>query len=298
MNLPRPPLGLRPRSIAVQQRTAEVREAIKRYESADLPVPPEWRVELSCLIEQADVRGCATPVIYGNVESVKANADGSVTLEVRHESARWARWHRTANRLAPPGVSVQIRDRSGEQVVSWAFGGPQKPPFSVKSWRFSYESDARHYEQVWAAVPAGARFKQAQVKTFSLPPHLEPTEKMKGRVFDYGALRELGWTDLELVAEGFYRLVDPQAALRRAAMQEDMPGMLACLRELHTAAPPTVEQRDWMATRWRQTTMPGVDIPKGIKVEVILEPSPSVITRWRFTDPAEARTYDAKQGKS
>ena len=217
MNLPRHPLGLRPRSIAVQQRTSEVREAIKRYEAAGLPVPTEWRVELSCLIEQADVRGCAP-------------------LEARPEPPTLCVWHRTANRLAPPGVSVQIRDRSGKQVASWAFGGPQKPPFPVKSWRFMYGADARHCARVWAEV-------DALRKTAGAPAQLEPTERADGRPLE--SFRETGWTDEQLIRHGYFRRAEPrltptgrsveavEKAFRESVsknLRENMSGILAGLK--------------------------------------------------------------------
>lgn len=44
-----PPIGLRPRNIWVASRIAEIREAIQRYESENVPVPRAWRAELSAL---------------------------------------------------------------------------------------------------------------------------------------------------------------------------------------------------------------------------------------------------------
>lgn len=44
-----PPLGLRPRYIWVSHRMEEIREAIARYEAADMEVPRAWRAELDAL---------------------------------------------------------------------------------------------------------------------------------------------------------------------------------------------------------------------------------------------------------
>lgn len=45
----KPPMGLRPRNIWVASRIVEIREAIQRYESENVPVPRAWRAELSAL---------------------------------------------------------------------------------------------------------------------------------------------------------------------------------------------------------------------------------------------------------
>lgn len=49
LELPKPPLGLRPRSIWVAARIEEIREAIARYEEAKYQVPRAWRAELAAL---------------------------------------------------------------------------------------------------------------------------------------------------------------------------------------------------------------------------------------------------------
>lgn len=42
----RPPIGLVPRYIWIEQRISVIMRAIIRYEDAGVPVPPEWREEL------------------------------------------------------------------------------------------------------------------------------------------------------------------------------------------------------------------------------------------------------------
>lgn len=49
LELPKPPLGLRPRFIWVAARIEEIREAITRYEAAKHQVPRAWRSELAAL---------------------------------------------------------------------------------------------------------------------------------------------------------------------------------------------------------------------------------------------------------
>jgi hypothetical protein len=44
--LPKPPIGLRPRNIAIQQRVQEILEAMLRYNSAHKKLPAEWVIEL------------------------------------------------------------------------------------------------------------------------------------------------------------------------------------------------------------------------------------------------------------
>lgn len=43
------PLGLRPRYIVVEQRIAEIAQAIERYAKAGVPTPAEWMDELADL---------------------------------------------------------------------------------------------------------------------------------------------------------------------------------------------------------------------------------------------------------
>ena len=46
-----PPLGLRPRFIATEQRIQEIKEACQRYREADYIIPTEWLTEL-CDLKQ------------------------------------------------------------------------------------------------------------------------------------------------------------------------------------------------------------------------------------------------------
>lgn len=238
---------------------------------------------------------------------------GGAPAAVQTPPPKWRAWHCTQIRLAPPGICVQIRDRSGKRIVSWAFGGPQKPPFSVKSWRFSYESDAQHCERVLADVAALR-------ESLGRPVHLEPTGKALRYGCSYDAFRKAGWTDADLIQHGYYRLAESQGAntgrlveatekdfdnALRKTVRENMSWILAELKAMRSGEPakppgvpePFVQQLDWMALRWRQTTMPGVDLPKNIKVEVIVEPPPSPIVRWRFINADEARAHDAKRAQ-
>ena len=265
-----------------------------------------------------------TQVLVEPASGSKTYGPGNpIPLEVAAAIARielptWRVWHRTANRLAPPGVSVDIRDRSGARKLVWAFGGPHKPPFSVKSWRFKNESDALR-------------------KTVGAPAQLEPTERMQGSpsrtALTYQIMRDAGWTDEQLIQRGYYRLAGPrstptgrsleavekeQRAAIREHVRENMSGILAGLKAMHAPAPVTlsppkplpegavmrdgvayapVEQLDWMATRWRQTTIPGAELPRGIRIEVIIDPLRSNVTHWRFIDADQARAHDAKQAK-
>ena len=248
------------------------------------------------------------PAVYGAGGS-SVRYSSAATEKAKPAPPTWQRWHRTANRLAPPGISVRIRDRSGKQVQYWVFGGPHKPPFSVKSWRFSYESDARHCERALAEV-------DYLRKTAGAPAHLEPTEKARGYTLEQ--MHAAGWTDAQLIQ---YEYCRQKAAVRRV-VRAKFPEIFAGLKVMYAAesvkranerlerkcagrghpgvlkdAPAPAEQLDWMATRWRQTTMPGVDIPKGVKVEVVLDPLPSVVTQWRFVDADQARAHDAKRAK-
>lgn len=46
----RPPLGLRPRIIADEQRLQEIKEAIMRFMAADRSIPQEWLDEYNELV--------------------------------------------------------------------------------------------------------------------------------------------------------------------------------------------------------------------------------------------------------
>ena len=58
MSIPtiKPPLGLRPRWLAEEQRMQEIAEAIFRYSNHNLPVPAHWSEELARLTINAPVR--------------------------------------------------------------------------------------------------------------------------------------------------------------------------------------------------------------------------------------------------
>lgn len=45
MSTLKPPLGLRPRHIAEAQRMDEIKDAVRRYMDAGLPLPAEWIAE-------------------------------------------------------------------------------------------------------------------------------------------------------------------------------------------------------------------------------------------------------------
>jgi hypothetical protein len=47
----KPPVGLRPRWLAMKHRTQEILDAMERYSLAGMGVPLEWLVELAILIE-------------------------------------------------------------------------------------------------------------------------------------------------------------------------------------------------------------------------------------------------------
>jgi hypothetical protein len=44
----KPPLGITPHQLWIEQRVYAINAAIRRYESAGKPVPREWRTELHC----------------------------------------------------------------------------------------------------------------------------------------------------------------------------------------------------------------------------------------------------------
>lgn len=46
----KPPLGIKPRWLCLEQREGEIRAAIDRYNIAYLPIPPEWISELNELV--------------------------------------------------------------------------------------------------------------------------------------------------------------------------------------------------------------------------------------------------------
>lgn len=59
-----PPLGLRPRWIAVGQRAGEIVDAITRYNDAKKEVPKEWRDELAELNVWLEKEGYCTYAAY------------------------------------------------------------------------------------------------------------------------------------------------------------------------------------------------------------------------------------------
>ena len=42
----KPPLGIMPESLFLEQRLHDILEAISRYQEADMPIPPEWSDEM------------------------------------------------------------------------------------------------------------------------------------------------------------------------------------------------------------------------------------------------------------
>jgi hypothetical protein len=50
----KPPLGLRPKWVYLEERIEEISAAIKHYQDAGLPVPNEWRRELVEVQQQQD----------------------------------------------------------------------------------------------------------------------------------------------------------------------------------------------------------------------------------------------------
>lgn len=51
---PKPPLGLRPRFIALEERLSEINEAIDRYKQADMTIPSEWLDEKNAILYDLD----------------------------------------------------------------------------------------------------------------------------------------------------------------------------------------------------------------------------------------------------
>ncbi|MDF2881517.1 MAG: hypothetical protein K0R54_2074 [Clostridiaceae bacterium] len=51
----RPPLGLKPRRICLEERIAEIQNAINRYVEARKPIPKEWTEELSEQINKLNI---------------------------------------------------------------------------------------------------------------------------------------------------------------------------------------------------------------------------------------------------
>ena len=50
----KPPLGLRPRFIALEERIKEINEAIDRYKQADMAIPSEWLEEKNAILNDLD----------------------------------------------------------------------------------------------------------------------------------------------------------------------------------------------------------------------------------------------------
>ena len=50
----KPPLGLRPRKLAIEERLNEVRAAILRYCEASLAIPIEWIEEYNSLVVEKE----------------------------------------------------------------------------------------------------------------------------------------------------------------------------------------------------------------------------------------------------
>lgn len=59
-----PPLGLRPRWIATQDRAQEIVNAMTRYIAVDKPIPEEWTEELAVLNEWLADEGYNTYAAY------------------------------------------------------------------------------------------------------------------------------------------------------------------------------------------------------------------------------------------
>ena len=47
----KPPIGIMPRWLHDEKRAMEIKEAIRRYQAADYPIPIEWVEELKDLYE-------------------------------------------------------------------------------------------------------------------------------------------------------------------------------------------------------------------------------------------------------
>lgn len=64
MTAEKPPLGLRPRWIAAEQRAQEIIMAIDRYNQAEKAVPQAWRDELAELNAWLEKEGYTTYAAY------------------------------------------------------------------------------------------------------------------------------------------------------------------------------------------------------------------------------------------
>lgn len=53
----KPPIGLRPRIIWLNEREMEITEAIERYQEAGKEVPEVWRMELAWIMAQMALEG-------------------------------------------------------------------------------------------------------------------------------------------------------------------------------------------------------------------------------------------------
>lgn len=172
----------------------------------------------------------------------------------------WRAWHLAKNRLAPLGVTVEIRDKSGKRIVQWMFGTGHRTAFSVKSWRFMTEQGAiADDKRRYAAV-----FKQSIVEGLAGLKVTSPTPLPVGAVLRGG------------VAFGSVVMGEPCRFSGGPTPQaQNLP------------------KPDPM--RWRVTEAPGAHLPKGLQCEVIVPPLPDLKVRWRFKYRIDAEAYDNVQ---
>jgi len=119
--LPKPPLGLRPKWLADEQRIAEVLAAISRYETAGWDVPQEWRDEVAVLAAQTTDPGAGETVTEWGVrfsaDVVEEYADDETTARFDAE--------RTSGRV----LLRRTRTKHPDTVSDWQHVDPEEVTF-------------------------------------------------------------------------------------------------------------------------------------------------------------------------
>jgi len=87
----KPPLGVRPRSIAEWQRALEITDGMKRYNAAGIHIPKEWIDELSelicrtCGLRQPDTHRIVSVELLRELEiAMEDEGFGAMADKIKH----------------------------------------------------------------------------------------------------------------------------------------------------------------------------------------------------------------------